>query len=133
MQPLHGAWPVGTLPRYAFRTLPANGQTLRRRPLESSRSQSGQVFPHLMARPQITYNFHHYLAVNFVVPVELNVYYGYSIPDIVNQVRENVSARISDLCGLTTKGINITVIAVEFAYSHSSPFARVSQITTEAE
>ena len=67
MQPLHGAWPVGTLPRYAFRTLPANGQTLRRRPLESSRSQSGQVFPHLMARPQITYNFHHYLAVNFVI------------------------------------------------------------------
>ena len=67
MQPLHGAWPVGSLPRYAFRTLPANGQTLRRRPLESSRSQSGQVFPHLMARPQITYNFHHYLAVNFVI------------------------------------------------------------------
>ena len=67
MQPLHGAWPVGTLPRDAFRTLPANGQTLRRRPLESSRSQSGQVFPHLMARPQITYNFHHYLAVNFVI------------------------------------------------------------------
>ena len=45
MQPLHGAWPVGSLPSYAFRTLPANGQTLRRRPLESSRSQSGQVFP----------------------------------------------------------------------------------------
>ena len=67
MQPLHGAWPVGSLPSYAFRTLPANGQTLRRRPLESSRSQSGQVSPHLMARPQITYNFHHYLAVNFVI------------------------------------------------------------------
>ena len=60
-----------------------------------------------------------------IVDIELNVYYGYSIPDIVNQVRENVSARISDLCGLTTKEINITVIGIEFAYSHSSPFGRV--------
>ena len=32
LQPRHGAWPVGSLPSYAFRTLPANGQTLRRRP-----------------------------------------------------------------------------------------------------
>ena len=79
MQPLHGAWPVGSLPSYAFRTLPANGQTLRRRPLESSRSQSGQVFPHLMARPQITYNFHHYLAVNFVIVSNLIHQRGFAL------------------------------------------------------
>ena len=59
------------------------------------------------------------------VDIELNVYYGYSIPDIVNQVRENVSARISDLCGLTTKEINITVIGIEFADGDPSRFGRV--------
>ena len=59
------------------------------------------------------------------VDIELNVYYGYSIPDIVNQVRENVSARISDLCGLTTKEINIIVIGIEFAYGDPSRFGRV--------
>ena len=60
-----------------------------------------------------------------IVDIELNVYYGFSIPDIVSQVRENVSGRISDMCGLTTKEINITVIGIEFAYGHSSRFGRV--------
>ena len=43
-QPLQGASPVGSLTHYSPKTLPANDQTLRRRPLESSLSQSGQVF-----------------------------------------------------------------------------------------
>ncbi len=60
-----------------------------------------------------------------IVDMELNVYYGYSIPDIVSQVRENVSSRISDMCGLTTKEINITVGGIDFAYGHPSRFGRV--------
>ena len=68
-----------------------------------------------------------------IVDIEIKVAYGFSIPAIARQVRESVSLRVLDICGLVTKEINITVTAVEFAYSHSSPFARVSQITTEAE
>ena len=68
-----------------------------------------------------------------IVDIEIKVAYGFSIPAIAQQVRESVSLRVLDICGLVTKEINITVTAVEFAYSHSSPFARVSQITTEAE
>ena len=60
-----------------------------------------------------------------IMDVEVNVYYGYSIPNIVNQVRENVSLRIQDMCGLVTKEINITVTGIEFVYGHPSPFARV--------
>ena len=68
-----------------------------------------------------------------IVDIEIKVAYGFSIPAIARQVRESVSLRVLDICGLVTKEINIRVTAVEFAYSHSSPFARVSQITTEAE
>ena len=68
-----------------------------------------------------------------IVDIEIKVAYGFSIPAIAQQMRESVSLRVLDICGLVTKEINITVTAVEFAYSHSSPFARVGQITTAAE
>ena len=60
-----------------------------------------------------------------IIDLEINVYYGYSIPDIVEQVRENVWTRISDLCGLTVKETNIVVRGIEFAYGHPSRFGRV--------
>ena len=68
-----------------------------------------------------------------IVDIEIKAAYGFSIPDIVQQIRESVSLRVLDICGLVAKKINITVTAVEFAHSHSSLFARVGQDTTAAE
>ena len=60
-----------------------------------------------------------------IIDIELNVHYGYSIPDVVSQVRQNVSLRISDMCGLTTKEINVAVNGIDFAYGHPSRFGLV--------
>jgi uncharacterized alkaline shock family protein YloU len=38
------------------------------------------------------------------------VIYGYSIPEIVVQVRQNVARRVLEMAGLVTKEININVI-----------------------
>jgi uncharacterized alkaline shock family protein YloU len=42
------------------------------------------------------------------------VIYGYSIPEIVVQVRQNVARRVLEMAGLITKEININVIGIEF-------------------
>ena len=60
-----------------------------------------------------------------IVDLEINVFYGSSIPDVTSEVRNNVYSRVLDLCGLVTKEINITVAGIEFVYGHPSPFARV--------
>ena len=60
-----------------------------------------------------------------IVDLDLIVYYGYSIPDIVSQVRENVSSRISEMCGLVTKEINININAIEFDDGNTGRFSRV--------
>ena len=68
-----------------------------------------------------------------IVDIETKAAYGFSIPDIVQEIRESVSLRVLDICGLVAKEFNITVSAVEFAHSHSCLFARVGQVTTAAE
>ena len=60
-----------------------------------------------------------------IVDIELNVRYGCSIPDVVSRVRQSVFFRISDLCGLTAKEINVRVIGIEFSGAHLSRFGRV--------
>ena len=60
-----------------------------------------------------------------IIDIELNVFYGHSIPDVVSQVRENVSLRISDMCGLTTKEINVAVSGIDFTHGDPSRFGRV--------
>ena len=60
-----------------------------------------------------------------IIDIELNVFYGHSIPDIASRVRQSVFFRISDLCGLATKEINIRVIGIEFSDEHLSRFGRV--------
>ena len=60
-----------------------------------------------------------------IIDIELNVFYGYSIPDVASQVRENVYLRISDMCGLTTKEINIAVNGIDFTNGDTSRFGRV--------
>jgi len=49
-----------------------------------------------------------------ILDINLTVVYGYSIPSIVVQVRQNVADRLLNLCGLISKEINIRVIGIDF-------------------
>ena len=49
-----------------------------------------------------------------VLDIELRVVYGYSIPETVVKVRQNVAHRVLELCGLTSKEINIDVVGIDF-------------------
>jgi len=49
-----------------------------------------------------------------IVDVQLNVLYGYNIPNIVIELRGKVAARLLELTGLLAKEINIRVVGIEF-------------------
>ena len=49
-----------------------------------------------------------------ILDIDLRVIYGFSIPEIVVKVRQNVARRILELCGLAAKEINIDVVGIEF-------------------
>lgn len=49
-----------------------------------------------------------------ILALEIQVAYGSSIPDIANDVRQNVASRLSDFCGLTAKEIDIAITGIEF-------------------
>ena len=49
-----------------------------------------------------------------ILDIELRVVYGYSIPETVVKVRQNVARRVLELCGLVSKEININVVGIEF-------------------
>ncbi len=49
-----------------------------------------------------------------IVDLTLKVNYGFSIPEIIIQVRKNVAMRLLDLCGLIVKEVNITIAGIEF-------------------
>lgn len=49
-----------------------------------------------------------------ILDINLRVIYGYSIPQIVVQVREMVADGLLRLCGLEAKEINIRVTSIEF-------------------
>jgi len=48
------------------------------------------------------------------VDLAFNVLYGYSIPQIVIEVRKNVAQRLLDSCGLVTRRVQIEIIGIEF-------------------
>ena len=50
-----------------------------------------------------------------ILEIDLRVIYGFSIPEIVVKVRQNVAQQVLQMCGLITKEININVVGVEFA------------------
>ena len=60
-----------------------------------------------------------------ILDIDINVSYGRSIPDLVNEVRENVARRVLEMCGLVAKEININVVGIDFAYGHPSRLGRV--------
>ena len=49
-----------------------------------------------------------------ILDIDLRVIYGFSVPDIVIKVRQNVARRVLEMCGLVTKEININVTSIEF-------------------
>ncbi len=48
-----------------------------------------------------------------IVDLQLNVHYGHNIPNIVNEVRKKVAARLLEFTGLIAKEINIRVVGIE--------------------
>ena len=49
-----------------------------------------------------------------LLDIDLRVIYGFSIPQIVVSVRQNVARRVLEMCGLVSKEININVTGIDF-------------------
>ena len=49
-----------------------------------------------------------------IVDLTLNIIYGFSIPQIVIDVRKTVAARLLEIAGLIAKEINVSVVGIEF-------------------
>ncbi len=49
-----------------------------------------------------------------ILDIDVRVVYGFSIPETVIKVRQNVASRLLELCGLVTKEINVNVTGIEF-------------------
>jgi uncharacterized alkaline shock family protein YloU len=56
-----------------------------------------------------------------IVDLQINVLYGYSIPNIINEVRKKVAARLLEFTGLIAKEININVVGIEVGISKPQP------------
>ena len=54
-----------------------------------------------------------------ILDLDMRVIYGYSIPDIVIDVRQTVARRVLEMAGLITKEINISVVGIDFPEGHS--------------
>ena len=50
-----------------------------------------------------------------ILDIDVRVLYGYSIPETVIKVRQNVARRVLETFGLVTKEININVVGIDFA------------------
>jgi len=49
-----------------------------------------------------------------IVDLQLDIIYGYNIPNIVTQVRKKVATRLMEITGLIAKEINVRVVSIEF-------------------
>lgn len=49
-----------------------------------------------------------------ILDITINVVYGFSVPEIVIEVRRNVASRVLELVGLVAKEINVQVAGIEF-------------------
>lgn len=49
-----------------------------------------------------------------ILDIDVRVVYGFSIPETIVKVRQNVAHRVLELCGLVSKEINIGVVGIEF-------------------
>ena len=48
-----------------------------------------------------------------LVDLQLNVLYGYSIPNIINEVRKKVAGRLLEFTGLVAKEINVRIVGID--------------------
>ena len=48
-----------------------------------------------------------------ILDLELGVVYGYYIPDVVDEVRRKVAARLKETTGLVAKEINVRVVSIK--------------------
>ncbi len=56
-----------------------------------------------------------------IVDLQLNVHYGHSIPNIINEVRKKVAARLLEFTGLIAKEINIRVVGIDIQPQKTQP------------
>ena len=49
-----------------------------------------------------------------MLSIDITVEYGYSIPDVVKEVRELVAVQLKEQVGLVAKEINVKVAAINF-------------------
>ena len=49
-----------------------------------------------------------------MLSIDITVEYGYSIPDVVKEVRESVAVQLKEHVGLVAKEINVKVAAINF-------------------
>ena len=50
-----------------------------------------------------------------IINLDLGVFYGYYIPDIVDEVRKNIASALVESTGLVAKEINIRVVSIKFS------------------
>jgi len=56
-----------------------------------------------------------------IVDLQINVLYGYSIPNIINEARKKVAARLLEFTGLIAKEINIRVVGIDIPAKKAQP------------
>ena len=49
-----------------------------------------------------------------IVDLQLDVTYGFNIPNIVTEVRKKVASRLLEIAGLVAKEINVRIVSIEF-------------------
>lgn len=49
-----------------------------------------------------------------ILDITVNVVYGFSIPNIIIQLRKTVASRLLEMVGLIAKEINVEVVGIEF-------------------
>ena len=48
-----------------------------------------------------------------IVDLQLDVIYGFNIPNIVTEVRKKVASRLLEIAGLIAKEINVRIVSIE--------------------
>ena len=48
-----------------------------------------------------------------IIDLQLDVIYGFNIPNIVTEVRRKVASRLLEIAGLTAKEINVRIVSIE--------------------
>ncbi len=56
-----------------------------------------------------------------IVDLQINVLYGYSIPNIINEARKKVATRLLEFTGLIAKEINIRVVGIDIPAKKAQP------------